>query len=67
MTFATAVLLTFTLFSAISFYAEEHKINHRIVMEISGDGDEHWNGMLTNVKNLRSALGNEKTHIEVVV
>ena len=67
MKFATAILLTFTLFSEIPLYAEDHTICHRIVMEISGDGDEHWNGMLTNVKNLRRALGNENTHIEVVV
>jgi len=68
MTFATAILLTFTLFYEISLYAKDYKFSHRIVMDISGDGDEHWNGMLTNVKkNIRGALGNDNTHIEVVV
>ena len=67
MKFTTAVLLTFTLFAELSLYAEDHEISHRIVMEISSDGDEHWNGIFTNVKNIRRALGSESTHIEVVV
>lgn len=67
MKLVTAILLTWTLFAGVFIYAEDPKTTHRVVIEISGDGDEHWNGLITNVKNLRTALGNEKTQIEVVV
>lgn len=67
MKFGTAILLAWTLLAGVSVYAVDSKHAHRVVMEISGDGDEHWNGLITNVKNLRTALGNENTQIEVVV
>ena len=67
MKIASALLLTWALFAGTFIYAEDQKTSHRIVMEVSGEGDEHWNGLITNVKNLRSALGSANTHIEVVV
>lgn len=67
MKFGTAILLAWTLLAGVSVYAVDSKHAYRVVMEISGDGDEHWNGLITNVKNLRTALGNENTQIEVVV
>ena len=63
----TALVLIWALIAGVSIHAEDYKSSHQIVIEISGDGDEHWNGLITNVKNLRTALGNEKTIIEVVV
>ena len=63
----TALVLIWALIAEVPIHAEDYKSSHRIVIEISGDGDEHWNGLITNVKNLRTALGNEKTIIEVVV
>lgn len=67
MKFGTAILLAWTLLAGVSVYAVDSKHAYRVVMEISGDGDEHWNGLITNVKNLRTALGNENAQIEVVV
>jgi intracellular sulfur oxidation DsrE/DsrF family protein len=38
---------------------------HRIVFEVTKEGVEQWNAVLTNVENLRKSLG-ESTEIEVV-
>ncbi len=39
---------------------------HRVVIEMSGDGPERWEGVLNNVDNLQKAFGADRTKIEVV-
>ncbi len=38
---------------------------HRVLFEVTMEGNEQWTGVLNNVENLRKALG-EATEIEVV-
>lgn len=40
---------------------------HRIVFELTSAGPETWNALLNNVENVRQALGEERTKVEVVV
>lgn len=60
-------LLSVMIFGCDYSYAEEPIGTHRVVMEISGDGDEHWNGMITNLQNLEKAFSSGAVRIEVVV
>lgn len=39
---------------------------HRIVFEVTADGQEQWAGMLNNVTNAQNAFGAGTTEIEVV-
>lgn len=39
---------------------------HRIVIEVTVEGQEKWDGILNNVENVRKALGPDKTQVEVV-
>ena len=39
---------------------------HRVVFEVTSDGDEAWTSVLNNVANLQQALGAESTEIRVV-
>lgn len=40
---------------------------HRVVIEITADGQEQWSGVLNNAENVRKALGTDRTEVEVVV
>lgn len=40
---------------------------HRVVFEMTSAEPETWTGLLNNVENVRRALGEERTEIEVVV
>ncbi|MGE5607842.1 MAG: DsrE family protein [Bacillota bacterium] len=39
---------------------------HRIVLEVTRDGTDQWNGVLNNVENVQKAFGAGQTQIEVV-
>lgn len=38
---------------------------HRVIFEVTADGNEQWEAVLNNVENVRKALG-DATHVEVV-
>lgn len=40
---------------------------HRVVFDMSMDGEEKWEGVLRNVENVRTSLGEKATEVEVVV
>ncbi len=40
---------------------------HRVVVDVAMDGQEHWAMVLNNVENLQKAFGGSGTKIEVVV
>lgn len=40
---------------------------HRIVFELTSAEPDTWNALLNNVENVRRALGEERTEVEVVV
>ena len=40
--------------------------SHRVVFQVTSGGEEHWEGVLGNVENLRKALGPDQTEVEVV-
>jgi uncharacterized protein len=48
--------------------AQENKRGglHRIVLEVTTEGEESWQAILNNVENVQKALGREQTQIEVV-
>ena len=39
---------------------------HRVVFQVSVEGQDQWQGILANVENLQKAFGPESTQIEVV-
>ena len=39
---------------------------HRVVFEVTTEGNEQWTAALNNVENVRTALGADSTQIEVV-
>ena len=39
---------------------------HRVVFQVTADGDEQWEAVIGNVENLRAAFGPEKTTVQVV-
>jgi len=68
MTFlAIRLLVCVVLLGGSMATAEEQLRNYRVVIEISGEGEEHWSGLVTNLINLQSTLGADQTLIEVVV
>ena len=40
---------------------------HRILFQVTSEGDEHWAGVLNNVENVRKAFGPEHTQVAVIV
>lgn len=40
---------------------------HRIVVQVTADGEENWNALLGQVENLRKGFAPEKVEIEIVV
>jgi intracellular sulfur oxidation DsrE/DsrF family protein len=50
--------------SRASDKAVAHK--HRIVFQVSAEGQEQWRSVLANVENLQKAFGPQTTQIEVV-
>lgn len=44
----------------------ETRNHHRVVIEVSVDGAERWDGVLNNAENVRKALGADKTEVEIV-
>lgn len=71
MKFAKLSLVFLVLLCASVGRAEEQKqsagnAGHRVVFEVTMAGDEQWNGVLNNVKNVREALGNENTQVMVI-
>jgi hypothetical protein len=40
---------------------------HRVVFQMTAATPEQWEGVLTNIDNLRSSLGASETQVEVVV
>lgn len=43
------------------------QVKHRVVMDLSVDGPERWEGILRNVDNLQKELGAANLELEVVV
>ena len=39
---------------------------HRVVFQVTADGDEQWEAVIGNVENLRAAFGPENTQVQVV-
>lgn len=39
---------------------------HRVVFEVTVDGDDQWTAVLNNIENLRIALGAERVEIAVI-
>jgi len=60
---ALLIALTVVLVPAVSHAAESA---HRVVFEVSADGQDQWQFILTNIDNLRVALGPEQTQVAVV-
>ena len=46
-------------------WAREKKM-HRVVFEVTTEGESQWEAMLNNVENLQKAFGKESVEIEVV-
>jgi intracellular sulfur oxidation DsrE/DsrF family protein len=70
---ASAMSLTLTLFLAFGHAsaapattASTEKV-HRIVVQVTADGEDVWNGLLSQVENLRKGFAPEKVEIEIVV
>lgn len=61
---AWRLLLVLTLM-AIPGWTQE-KTMHRVVFELTTDGEEQWQALLNNVENLQKAFGREHTEVEVV-
>jgi intracellular sulfur oxidation DsrE/DsrF family protein len=40
---------------------------HRVVVDVSADGPERWEGIIRNIENVRAALGETNVDVEVVV
>jgi intracellular sulfur oxidation DsrE/DsrF family protein len=59
-----AVAFFMLLLVAIAVKAEEKK--HRVVVEVTSESAEQWQGALNNVENLQKALGAAAVEIEVV-
>lgn len=62
-------LKTFTLLIALmtaTNLSAAPDAKHRIAFEVTMAGDEEWNGVLNNVKNIRVALGKENTEVIVI-
>ena len=55
-----------SLFAAAGAAPAAADPKHRIVFEVTGDGEELWTAVLNNVENVRMAFGPENTEIEVV-
>jgi uncharacterized protein len=52
---------------ALAAKSTDSAVKHRIVFELTSAEPETWNGLLNNVENVRSALGEDRTNVEVVV
>ena len=52
---------------ALAATAGNGAAKHRIVFELTSAEPETWNALLNNVENVRRALGEERTEVEVVV
>ena len=52
------------LFAAVG--AAPAKQEHRVVFQVTSEGDEQWDALLNNVENVRKAFGPDKTEIAVV-
>lgn len=65
------IIILFALMTASFAQAQEPEQpalsgKHRIVFEVTTEGDEQWTGVLNNVKNVREALGQANTEVIVV-
>ena len=59
-----------TLGAALPAMSQETKGQqkmHRVVFDMGMEGEEKWEGVLRNVENVRSSLGEKATEVEVVV
>lgn len=61
-------LLAFTLLALMttSTLPAAETSKHRVLFEVTMSGEEQWNGVLNNVKNVREALGADATEVLVV-
>jgi len=62
-----AALATLASFPALGQESHGRQKTHRVVFDVSMDGEEKWEGMLRNVENVRASLGENATQVEVVV
>ena len=58
------VVLVVFMAAAAALLAAQPK--HRVVFEVSVEGEAQWHSILNNVSNLLNALGRENTQVEVV-
>jgi intracellular sulfur oxidation DsrE/DsrF family protein len=54
------------LFAAGAAPAPADPEQHRVVFQVTADGEEQWEAVVGNVENLRAALGPAKTRVQVV-
>ncbi len=60
-------LLTLALvIVALTAHAADKSVEHRVVFEVTMEGEKQWTGVLNNVENIQKSLGAESTEIEVV-
>ena len=61
------LLTVFGIIFAVAAAAPVAADQHRIVFQVTGEGDEHWDGVLNNVENVRVAMGPHDTDVAVIV
>lgn len=59
--------IVFAAIAALAATSTDRAAKHRIVFELTSAEPESWNGLLNNIENVRRALGEERTEVEVVV
>lgn len=62
---AAAMVMVVVVQLQTAALAQEKKM-HRVVFEVTMEGDAQWEAILNNVENLQKAFGKESTEIEVV-
>lgn len=63
--FAT-VLYTASVIPASAADPAAKSAKHRVVLQVTADGAEHWEAVVGNVENLRKAFGPGNSEVEVV-
>lgn len=46
---------------------DSHEAKYRVVIDVSVEGEQRWEGIARNIDNLRASLGEKNVEVEVVV
>lgn len=66
LTALSAMLALFAWNAAGAAARPDNAAGYRVVLQVTADSAEQWNGLLGNIENLRRALGDELRDVEVV-